>query len=163
MDALADFQEVWLCDFEFSAPLGERPNPVCMVAREYRTGRTLRLWRDDLSGLPNPPFEIGPDCLFVAYYASAEMGCFLALDWPAPARILDLFAEFRCLTSGLTVPCGNGLLSALSWYGMDGLAAVEKDTMRQLAQRGGPYTTDERRALLEYCESDVDGLARLLP
>jgi DNA polymerase I len=163
MDALADFREVWLCDFEFSAPAGERPTPLCMVAREHRTGRTLRLWRDDLARLSRPPFGIGPDALFVAYYASAELGCLLALDWPAPAHILDLFAEFRCLTSGLTVPCGNGLLGALSWHGLGGLAAVEKDTMRQLALRGEPYTPDERRALLEYCESDVDALTRLLP
>jgi hypothetical protein len=162
MDALAAFREVWLCDFEFSAPTGERPTPLCMVAREHRTGRTLRLWRDDLTGLSRPPFGTSSDCLFVAYYASAELGCFLALDWPAPARILDLFAEFRCRTSGLTVSCGNGLLGALSWHGLDGLAAVEKDSMRQLALRGEPYTAEERRALLDYCESDVAALARLL-
>ena len=35
--------------------------------------------------------------------------------------------------------------------------------MRQLALRGGPYSDDERAALLVYCEQDVDGLARLLP
>jgi hypothetical protein len=163
MDALAGFREVWLCDCEFSAPTGERPTPICMVAREHRTGRTLRLWREDLAGLSGLPFGTGPDCLFVSYYASAELGCLLALDWPAPARVLDLFAEFRCLTSGLTVPCGNGLLGALSWHGLDGLAAVEKDAMRQLAQRGGPYTADECVALLTYCERDVDALARLLP
>ena len=34
--------------FEFSAPPGERPDPVCLVAREFRSGRTLRLWQDDL-------------------------------------------------------------------------------------------------------------------
>jgi hypothetical protein len=163
MDALADFREIWLCDFEFSAPDGERPGPVCMVAREHRTQRTFRLWRDELADLRRPPFGICPDCLFVAYYASAELGCFQALDWSAPARILDLYAEFRCLTSGLKVPCGNSLLGALSWFGLDGLAAVEKDSMRELAQRGGPYTGDEQRALLDYCESDVDALARLLP
>jgi hypothetical protein len=163
MDALGDFKEIWFCDFEFSAPSGERPAPVCMVAREYRTSRTLRLWCDELLGLSQPPFGIGPDCLFVAFYDSAELGCFLALDWQAPARILDLYAEFRCLTSGLTVPCGNGLLGALSWFGLDGLAAVEKNTMRELAQRGEPYTVEERRALLDYCASDVDALARLLP
>ena len=34
--------------------------------------------------------------------------------------------------------------------------------MRQLAMRGGPYTDAERRALLAYCQSDVDALVRLL-
>jgi len=45
------YREVWLVDFEFSAPPGERPIPVCLVAREFRSGRTVRLWQDDLWGL----------------------------------------------------------------------------------------------------------------
>src|SRR5262249_60648222 len=75
---------------------------------------------------------------------------------------LDLYAEFRCLTAGLSVPCGNGLLGALAYFGRDGLAAADKEAMRALAMRGGPYTPDEQRALLDYCQSDVDALARLL-
>jgi hypothetical protein len=43
------------------------------------------------------------------------------------------------------------------------LSAVEKEGMRQLAMRGGPYNGAEREALLDYCQSDVDALARLLP
>ena len=35
--------------------------------------------------------------------------------------------------------------------------------MRDLAMRGGPYTAEERAALLAYCESDVIALERLLP
>ena len=35
--------------------------------------------------------------------------------------------------------------------------------MRELAIRGGPWTSDEREALLAYCESDVLALAKLLP
>jgi hypothetical protein len=160
---LADFREIWLCDFEFSASDGERPTPVCMVAREFRTGRLLYLWRDQLQRLNKPPIDTGPSTLIVAYFASAELGCFLALDWPMPSRILDLYAEFRCLTSGLTVPCGNSLLGALGYHGLDGLAAVEKESMRALALGGGPYTEDERQALLNYCQSDVDALGQLLP
>jgi hypothetical protein len=99
----------------------------------------------------------------VAYYASAELGCCLALGWPMPARILDLYAEFRRLTSGRPVPCGRGLVGALACFGLDGLAAAEKEEMRRLAARGGPYTEAERHALLDYCQSDVDALARLLP
>ena len=40
-DPLHHYREVWLVDFEFRAPDGERPEPVCMVARERRTGRTI--------------------------------------------------------------------------------------------------------------------------
>jgi DNA polymerase I-like protein with 3'-5' exonuclease and polymerase domains len=35
--------------------------------------------------------------------------------------------------------------------------------MRQLALRGGDYTAEEKAALLEYCQSDVEALGRLLP
>jgi hypothetical protein len=110
-----------------------------------------------------PPFGIKADCLFLAYYASAELGCHLALGWSMPARILDLFTEFRCLTNGLPIPCGAGLLGALAYFGLDSLGAVEKSEMRQLAIRGGPFTPAERLALLNYCQTDVDALARLLP
>jgi hypothetical protein len=41
--------------------------------------------------------------------------------------------------------------------------AADKDEMRQLAQRPGQHTEAERQALLDYCESDVVALAKLLP
>jgi len=90
---LDSFREVWAADFEFVAAPGERPVPVCLVARELKTDRTIRLWHDQFG--PLPPYSIAPDCLFVAYYASAELGCHLALGWPLPARVLDLYVEFR--------------------------------------------------------------------
>ncbi len=79
-----------------------------------------------------------------------------------PSRILDLFAEFRCLTNGLPTVNGSGLLGAMAYYGLDTLGSVEKHEMRQLAIRGGPFNEDERRALQGYCESDVDAVAQLL-
>lgn len=162
MDSLHFYRRVWAVDFEFTAPPGERPAPICCVARELRTGELRRIWLVD--GVPAaPPYGAGPDALFVAYYASAELGCHLANNWPMPVRILDLFVEFRCLTSGMPVPCGNGLVGALAYFGLDGLAAADKESMRQLAMRGGPYTAGEQAALLDYCESDVNALARLLP
>jgi hypothetical protein len=156
------YRQVWLCDFEFHSLPSEKPVPLCCVARELFTGRVVRHWLTDDAPM-RPPFEVGADSLVVAYYASAELGCFQALGWPLPARILDLYAEFRCLTSGLPVPGGRGLLGALTYFGLDGMAAVEKEAMRQLAVRGGSYTADERMALLDYCQEDVDALARLLP
>ena len=81
--------------FEDASRAGERPRPVCMVARELRSGQTWRLWRGEFGS--EPPFPIGPDALFVAFYASAELGCFRALGWPKPANILDLFTEFRAI------------------------------------------------------------------
>ena len=160
LDALP-FREIWAVDFEFGGGAGNRPDPVCLVAWELRSGRKLRLWRDEFG--PSPPYSTGPDALFIAYYASAEIGCHLALGWPKPARILDLFTEFRCRTNGLTTPAGAGLLGALAYYGLDSMAASEKDAMRALVLRGGPWSEQEREAILTYCEQDVAALARLLP
>ncbi|MBZ5499136.1 MAG: DNA polymerase I [Acidobacteriia bacterium] len=156
-----DYREVWIVDFEFAAPAGERPAPICMVAWDIVSGRKIRLWQDDLEKLEAPPYPITGDCLMVAYYASAEIGCHLALGWAAPINILDLYVEFRCTTNGRETPRGRGLLGALAWFGLDSIAAVEKESMRQLALRGGPWTQAERDALLDYCESDVSALSQL--
>jgi DNA polymerase I len=164
MDRLR-FREIWAVDFEFTANPGERPVPVCMVARELRSGRQLRLWSNQFG--PWPPFDISADALFVAYYASAELGCFKALGWQTPARILDLYIEFRNSTNtlqqkGLKLPeCG--LLGALAAHGLDTIGATEKDEMRALVLRGGPWSGEEREAILNYCESDVAALSRLFP
>ena len=163
MSPLNPYKEVWLVDFEFSAPPGERQKVVCMVAREFSTGRTIRIWEDELRSMTVPPFSVGADILYIAYYASAEMGCHLSLGWPMPENLLDLFTEFRNLRNGIYVPSGYGLLGALIYHGIAALEATEKEEMRDLAIRGGPYTPDEKQALLDYCESDVVALSRLLP
>src|SRR5262245_36625874 len=155
------YRQVWLVDYEFTSPPGERPTPVCLVAREYHSGQVIRLWQDQFG--PVPPYSIEPDCLFVAYYASAELGCHLALGWPMPARILDLYAEFRNQTNGLPTVAGRGLLGALAAYGLDSIGALEKDEWRNLVMRGGPWSAEERAGILDYCEGDVDALARLVP
>src|SRR6516225_2821279 len=161
MEIFESFKEVWLCDFEFGSKPGERPEVRCMVAKEFRSGRLIRLWADELGSAS--PIDVGQDALFVAYYATAELGCFLSLGWSMPARILDLFTEFRNLTNGTFSLTGNSLLGALSHFGLDGIGAGEKDEMRQLALRGGYYTAEEKAALLDYCQSDVEALSRLLP
>ena len=155
------FKEVWLVDFEFGAPPGDIQEPVCLVAWELNSGRKMRLWRDEFSA--TPPYSTGPDALFVAYYASAEIGCHLALGWPVPERVLDLYVEFRNHTNGLPTISGAGLLGALAQYGLDGIGAGEKNEMRDLVLRGGPWTDEERLAVLDYCETDVAALAQLLP
>src|SRR5690349_13434190 len=85
------FKEIWAVDFEYIAKPGENPEPVCLVGWELRSGRTLRLWRDQFGVAP--PYPTGPDALIVAYYASAEIGCHLSLGWSVPERLLDLFTE----------------------------------------------------------------------
>jgi hypothetical protein len=158
---LLPFAEIWVVDFEFGSEPGENPEPVCLVASELRSGRKVRLWRDEFGTAP--PYPTGPTALFVAYYASAEIGCHLALGWPVPERVLDLFTEFRNRTNGVPTENGSGLVGALAYHGLDGIGAVEKDEMRALILRGGPWSDAERAAILDYCESDVAALARLLP
>jgi DNA polymerase I len=117
------FREIWCIDTEFIARPGENPEPVCVVAKEVGTGRLVRLWRDQFG--PEPPFSIDDGTLFVAYYASAEIGCFLALGWPVPTRILDLYAEFRLETNALAVAEGRGLLGALSRHHISRITSEE--------------------------------------
>ncbi|MGB7243631.1 MAG: DNA polymerase, partial [Sulfitobacter sp.] len=55
------------------------------------------------------------------------------------------------------------LLGCLAFHGLDSMAASEKQEMRELAIRGGPFTSDEMESLLDYCQTDVDALNKLLP
>ena len=112
-----DFSEIWLVQFQHDQPCGEPPTPVSLEAKEYRGGRLLRFGQEELRR-PAPPSPVSPETLFVAYDAAVALGCHLALGWPMPARILDLHAEFRCLTSGLDVPGGYDLAGALAHFGL---------------------------------------------
>ncbi len=157
------FLSAWAVDFEFTAPSGGLPKPICVVAHELKSGQRLRLFGEELAASPNPPYPIDEHSLIVAYYASAEVGCHLALGWPTPARLLDLYAEYRCITNGMDLACGSrGLLGALTTFGIPAIDAAEKQQMRELAMRGGPYTANEAGALLDYCEGDVVGTSKLL-
>jgi hypothetical protein len=160
---LAAFREVWCCDFEFHADPGERPRPLCLVAREQHTGRELRHWRDALLRQRCAPFHTGPDALFVAYFASAELGCFLELGWSLPVHVLDLYVEHRCETNGLPSPCGNGLIGALALRGLAHIDAGEKEAMRRLILDHTAWSDNEQTEILQYCASDVYALAALLP
>src|ERR1700761_6775043 len=123
---LDQFTFIWVVDFEFRAPEGQRPEPICMVARELLTGARIELWRDELAGMRGAPFDVGSESVMVAYYASAEFGCFLALGWATPVNVVDLYVEFRNLTNGITPPSGTGLLGALTYFGLHHGGALEK-------------------------------------
>ena len=155
------FREIVVADFEFEALPGERQVPVCLVARELGSGRRFRLWQDELLKLEAPPYATGRDVLFVAFYASAELGCYRAINWPMPERVLDLYVEFRNHTNGLPTPAGAGLLGALAYCGLDGMGAAEKREMQEAIGKGtwrGCFTPEE---ILEYCGGDVDAASRL--
>jgi hypothetical protein len=155
----SEFREIVVADFEFAVRPGERPNPTCVVAHEMRSCRTFRIFRGQFG--PAPPYATGSDVLFVAFYASAELGCYRVLNWPMPERILDLFVEFRNRTNGLALPSGAGLLGALTYFGLDSIGATEKKEMQEAIGTNrwqGRYTKEE---ILDYCGGDVDATARL--
>ena len=144
MITLDQFAEVWCIDFEFNqgGRDGNPPFPVCAVAQELHSMRVVRLWGEELQ---YPPFDLSADnVLSVGFYFSAESGCMMELDWPRPANVLDLFAEFRCMTNGSRPPRDNGLLGACSFFGINTMNADTKHAMRDLILRGAPFTEDER-------------------
>jgi DNA polymerase-1 len=154
------FREVWCADFEYRSLPGERPRVACLVAQELIGGRQVRMWRDELQELRKAPFDTGPDAL-VAYYASAELGCFLELGWPLPANVIDLFAEHRVETNGrpslLDKKLRNKLLGALAIRGLGHIDAGEKKAMIDLinSKEWWEFTEEERRSILDYCATDV--------
>jgi DNA polymerase-1 len=95
---LDQFEEIVLVDFEFNNgdrnPRGEgnRPNIVCMVAHELRSGRRFRLWHDQLEA--EPPYRTDARTLTIAFYASAELTCHLSKGWSLPINILDCSSNF---------------------------------------------------------------------
>ncbi|TPO05171.1 DNA polymerase [Mesorhizobium sp. B1-1-5] len=161
-DAIAAFQEIWLVDFEYNGE-PEVPKPVCMVALELKSRRTIRLWRTGLYAASRAPFDVGPNSLFVAYFAPAELSCFLELGWPLPARVIDLFAEHRVETNTFGAKVGNSLLDAMAIRGLGHIEVAEKERLRELILSRQSWSESEQFQILGYCESDVLALAELLP
>jgi len=163
-------------DFEYlfkeGAQSGTQTTPVCLVARELCSNKLIHRWL--YGSKPPPPFEISDDVLFVTYFATAELGSFLALGWPLPAYILDLYAEFWLVTNQFNLKRSDrspeqerekqrhGLLDALKWAGVPAITSEQKIADRELIRRGPPWTASEQRRIVDYCQSDVDPLGALL-
>src|SRR5262249_62216674 len=99
----------------------------------------------------------------IGFYGGARLGWRGAVGWAMAEGILDLFIEFRARTNGLPTVAGTGLLGDLTHFRLDNIGATEKEDMRDLVLRGGPWSTQEQTDILDYCESDVVALDRLLP
>jgi DNA polymerase family A len=169
------FREIWPVDTEFypgpglanGGREGDPPTPLCLVALEMRSGRLIRQWQDELG--PVPPYSIGPDSVVMGYMASAELGTHLALNWPQPANVLDPYIEFRHYTNdGSLEPEDRdkgfyGIGGALRYFCEDAIDSARKNDMRSRIIQGPPFTSEERAAILDYCEEDTRALARLVP
>ena len=149
-------------DFEYVSIDGERPNPVCLVWHDWESGETHRIWQDELLKMKKPPFDISEKTICCTYYYGAEGSCHQALGWEHPAQVIDCFAEFRSLTNGRKVPCGNSLIGAMIFYGLPTMTGEKKSSMRDLILGGGPWDIHEKEAILKYCEADVRALSDLV-
>jgi hypothetical protein len=94
------FREIWVVDTEFypgagtanGGVEGDAATPLCLVAYEMRSGRTVRLWQDEFG--PFPPYRLDADALIMGYLISAEFGSHIALGWGEPTCALDPYLEF---------------------------------------------------------------------
>jgi DNA polymerase I len=167
-----------IADFEFRIEPGGLPHIVCAVFRELRSGRELRFWRDELLAMRQPPLDLEHDVL-VAFYASAEITCFMQLGWALPQHVIDLYVEHRVATNGLLLKRerkkttsqsgktwkGNGrdsLLNALAIRGLAHLDVDTKDTLRNLILTERNPAPAQQVEILNYCASDVAGAEALL-
>jgi DNA polymerase I len=169
------FCEVWAVDTEFypgpglsnGGVEGDAPTPLCLVALELRSGRLIRLWQDELG--PFPPYRLDGDAILFAWMFAAEFGFHIAEGWGEPACAIDAYIEFRHYTNDGTIKTGDrdkGFYSiggALRYFLEDGLDLTRKESMRDRIMQGPPFTAQEKRDALLYCEDDTRALARVIP
>ena len=155
------FEQAWCVDFEFREVGSNLPEVHCLVARELFSRRLIRCWLAECQPVPCP-IPLDKSSVYIAYFSTAELKCHLSLGWPLPKNIVDLFVEFRCLTNGLSLPAGRNLLGALTYFGLTGISYLEKEAMRELAVRGSPFSNADSKALIDYCQTDVDALEALI-
>jgi len=153
-------RHVWAIDFEFEVPHDVLPGRiVCMVARDLKSGAEIVLAGDELKGAACP-FRCDGTELFVAFYASAEAHCFLALGWPLPPRWIDLWAEERRLTNGRPY-LSLSLIDTMTRHGLRIRDKAHKTTMQTVVGTGR-WSPADLPAIVSYCREDVEDTAALL-
>jgi hypothetical protein len=179
------FSQTVVFDFEYEVAVGGLPNVLCMVAyvldEHLRHVSTIHLWRG-VVGQPLPPinlyrgefgrvppFDIGPDTLFVAYSAWAEMTCFQVLGWKFPVHIFDLHTAYLA-ASNILLPYNpdevrkkprKRLSDACRAYDITGWESIDKESIsRDIGE--GRWRDYGQEAVFTYCEEDVRASALLL-
>jgi hypothetical protein len=166
-----NFDAIVVCDFEYEIEPGGLPNVLCMVAHlldeNLKYVRTIQRWRGEFCS--TPPFDIGPDSLFVAYSAWAEMTCFMVLGWKFPEHVFDLHTAYLA-ASNFLLPYDpdelrqkprKRLPDACRAYAIEGWERIEKDVIsKDIAE--GRWCKYGKESVLEYCEEDVRMATELL-
>jgi hypothetical protein len=180
-----NFTNVIVCDFEYEVTDGDLPNVLCMVAHvldeNLQHVRTIKLWRGVVGQkLPpidayrgdfglTPPFDVGPNSLFVAYSAWAEMTCFKVLGWKFPVHIFDLHTAYLA-ASNILLPYNPNekrkrsrkkLADACRAYGIEGWERIDKETIAKDIGEGR-WEKYGRDGVLDYCMEDCRAEAELL-
>jgi hypothetical protein len=165
------FTTIIIFDFEYEIAAGELPAVLCMVAYVLDSNlqhvRTLRLWRGEFGA--TPPFDTGPDTLFVAYSAWAEMTCFMVLGWKFPVHIFDLHTAYLA-ASNILLPHDpdevrkkprKRLSDACRAYDIAGWEQIDKEAIARAIGEGRWHDYGQE-AVFSYCEEDVRASALLL-
>jgi DNA polymerase I len=167
-----NFGSVIVSDFEYEVAPGDLPNPLCMVAyvldQHLRHVRTIRLWRGEFG--PMPPFDVGPDSLFVAYSAWAEMTCFKVLGWQFPIHVYDQHTAYLAASNEL-LPYepdevrkkpGKKLSDACRANSIEGWERINKETISKAIGDGTWRKHFGPQEVINYCEEDVRMSTKLL-
>jgi hypothetical protein len=128
------------------------------------------------------------DECFIFFAADADIGVFLALEWPIPRHVIDPRVEFMRIRNGLPplppYDCGDPVIAAeketkrarkqhkkpgrfslsriTHYYDVPFISDEEKGEFRDLAMRIENMFTDiEQRMLITYCRGDVDATAEV--
>lgn len=165
------FTTINVVDFEYEVDDGDLPRVLCMVAyvldKNLRHIRAIKLWRGEFG--KTPPFDIGPDALFVAYSAWAELTCFMVLGWTFPVHVYDLHTAYLA-ASNILLPHEpdeprkrprKRLPDACRAYGIEGWERIDKEAISKDIGEGR-WQKYGREYVLEYCEEDVKASTKLL-
>jgi hypothetical protein len=162
------FQRVISIDFEYRADPGCHPHIWCLVARDVAAGQEIgRWWRDKLLAMHQAPFPTDRDTLVISYAMSAEMSCFLQLNWKPPEYLLDAYSEYRWATNGRSLMFGgkdaaklrkhkNSMLAAAFILGVPTMDTARKEEMRTLAMTRWDFSEAEQNEMQDYCAEDTD-------
>jgi hypothetical protein len=154
---LDQFDEIVVLDFEFQQPDGHRPNPLCLCVHGLRSGETRFYWREELRRMKRAPFDTSRRTLVVAFFASAEMGCFLELGWERPKSLVCLHAENRAVYNGILpfIKGQYGLLNACARRGIATMPGQDKADRIKLITGQTSWTPEELELIEQYCREDV--------
>jgi hypothetical protein len=175
-----NFTTVVVCDTEYETSGGEfnlrpgdLPVPLCLVAyildENLNYVDTIKLWRDQLLRLKQLPFDTGPNALFGAYTAHAELTIFKVLNLPFPTHVFDLHTAYLA-SSNILLPYDpdekrtkqrKRLSDACRAYGIEGWENINKEQIA-IDIGEGRWCDYGQDAVFDYCEEDVRKSAELL-